>query len=66
MFELTVIATRQGAVWGVCVRHAETETKRETETETKRETEKEREDVKPGKGDRRWKQDYYESIQVLG
>ena len=58
MFELTVIATRQGAVWGVCVRHAETETKRETE--------KEREDVKPGKGERRWKQDYYESIQVLG
>jgi len=38
----------------VCERHSETETKRETE--------KEREDVKLGKGERRWKQDYYESI----
>lgn len=34
LFELTVIARRQGAVAGcVCVRHTETETKRETERE---------------------------------
>lgn len=57
MFELTVIARRQGAVWVcVCETHRDRDKKRD----------REREDVKLGKGERRCKQDYYESVQVLG
>ena len=56
MFELTIVARRQGPVRGVCVCVCEIHRDRDKKRE------KEREDGKLGKGERRWKQDYYESI----
>ena len=44
----------RGCAGGVCVR--------DTQRQRQKERQRKREDVKLGKGERRWKQDYYESI----